>query len=323
MEVLVAGHLCADLMPTRIAGAYPSPGELVEAGPLAINAGGSVGNTGSALARLDVAVRLEAAVGEDRLGDLLERTLRDSAVGADVALTRAAGYATSYSIVLDRAGGDRSFWHHTGANDSFEAAQGSGFDLVHVGYPTALPRFVGPSGSRFVQSLKLLREAGSTTSIDLSAPGNHDMRALDWTVLLDAALPYIDVISPSLSDLRSIIPDLRRADARAAADWLVSRGAAVAMVTDAARGASLAVAGSERFERGGLALRGVKTSMSVTDVRSVATAVTRTTGAGDVATAGLIWAIIRKLPVDDWATVAMTIAAAHVSGKDISGVALA
>lgn len=322
MDVLVAGHLCADLIPSGVAERFPGPGELVGAGPLVISAGGSVGNTGAALSRLGLSVTLEAFVGDDELGDLIGGVLRAVAPGAYIALSRTALYGTSYSIVMDRPEGDRAFWHYAGANAAFDGPVTTGHPLVHIGYPTALPALLGIDGERLAEVLRRLRDAGSTTSLDLSSPTDSDLASLDWTTILKVVLPLVDIISPSLADLYALLPDMRGAGATAAASWLVSHGAAVAMVTDAANGASLVVGSPERLERAGDALAGTGATSGSFTAASVVTAVTRTTGAGDVATAGLLAAIADGDPMDRWVARAMQAAALHVSGKDISAVAL-
>src|SRR5512134_1134025 len=86
-RVVVAGHICLDLIP---APGKPSGGGATEAlgsiGPLALAAGGCVGNTGIAVARLGLPTTLVARVGDDPLGRLLGALVRDAAPGADLRL---------------------------------------------------------------------------------------------------------------------------------------------------------------------------------------------------------------------------------------------
>ena len=52
--VVVAGHICLDIIPVLAEEPDLRPGSLVEIGPAALSAGGPVGNVGLALHRLGV-----------------------------------------------------------------------------------------------------------------------------------------------------------------------------------------------------------------------------------------------------------------------------
>src|SRR3954470_13274257 len=67
-HVMVAGHVCVDLIPELEALPDVGPGELAEVGPLVAAPGGAVANTGSVLAGLgaDVAVAGDAGGGDLR-----------------------------------------------------------------------------------------------------------------------------------------------------------------------------------------------------------------------------------------------------------------
>jgi sugar/nucleoside kinase (ribokinase family) len=118
---VVAGHACLDLTPAWNAEPAIDPGRLIGVGPLGMSPGGCVGNTGLALVALGVPTQLVADVGSDRLGRLLVDLLASS--GADITgISGVDGMATSYSIVVDFASRDRTFWHHMGANAAFTGA---------------------------------------------------------------------------------------------------------------------------------------------------------------------------------------------------------
>src|SRR3954468_11891288 len=121
-SVVVAGHVCVDLIPELAAVPDVGPGELAEVGPLVAAPGGAVANTGSVLAGLGARVAVAGDAGDDELGALLETML--AARGLDTTnLARRAGETTSYSLVLQAPGRDRSFWHHIGANAGFDGAE--------------------------------------------------------------------------------------------------------------------------------------------------------------------------------------------------------
>src|SRR3954451_24338220 len=111
LHVMVAGHVCVDLIPELEALPEVGPGELAEVGPLAAAPGGAVANTGTVLASLGARVAVAGDAGDDELGALLEGML--AARGLDTTnIRRRAGASTSYSLVLEAPVRHRSFWHH-------------------------------------------------------------------------------------------------------------------------------------------------------------------------------------------------------------------
>ena len=63
-EVVVAGHICLDVIPGLTQAPDLTPGRLVVVGPSAVSTGGPVGNVGLALHRLGVPVRLMGKIGD-------------------------------------------------------------------------------------------------------------------------------------------------------------------------------------------------------------------------------------------------------------------
>src|SRR5690349_21711854 len=204
-SAIVAGHVCVDLIPQLEALPDVGPGELAEVGPLTAAPGGCVANTGGMLAALGADVAVAGDAGDDPLGALLETML--AARGVDTTqIRRRAGETTSYSLVLEAPGRDRAFWHHVGANAAFDGAAVDlgGTDLLHVGYPSLLPALTADGGAALAALLARAREQGAVTSLDLAVidPAS-DAARLDWAHLLARLMPLVDVISPSIEDLRS------------------------------------------------------------------------------------------------------------------------
>src|SRR5205823_6538197 len=197
-----------------------------------VHAGGCVANTGGDLAALGARVQVVGDVGDDELGALLIRLLAVRGAGTDQ-LRFVPGQSTSYSLVLQSPGQDRSFWHHVGANAAFD---GSGFsvagvDLLHVGYPSLLPALIASGGAPLEALLARARAAGVTTSLDLAVldPSSPAARE-DWPALLARVLPLVDVFTPSLDDVRSALAvDVpgTQADLRRTARQLLDMGPAV------------------------------------------------------------------------------------------------
>ena len=114
-DVQVAGHLCADLVPGLLGAADVTPGRLIETGPLDVRLGGCVANTGADLAALGLRTLLVTSLGDDVLATTVA-TLIDAVPGADRRVEIVPGATTSYSVVIQPPGTDRTFWHHVGAN---------------------------------------------------------------------------------------------------------------------------------------------------------------------------------------------------------------
>ncbi|MBM0224261.1 carbohydrate kinase family protein [Micromonospora sp. ATA51] len=238
-RAVVAGHVCVDLVPELTRLAELTPGQLTDVGPLRIRPGGCVANTGCGLASLGAPVRLAADVGDDDLGRLVRHMLVAS--GADLSGVLTVAGATSYSVVFDAPGGDRSFYHHLGTNAQFDGSgiDLSGVDLLHLGYPTALPKLYADDGAHLVDLLSRARRCGVTTSVDLSTvdPGS-DAAAVDWQTVLTKALPYVDVFTPSVDDLTALGPVASGGEpvARTMGRSALGRGAGVVLLTDGPSG---------------------------------------------------------------------------------------
>jgi sugar/nucleoside kinase (ribokinase family) len=319
-EVQVAGHICVDLIPSLAGLPDVTPGRLIDVGRLAMRLGGCVGNTGLDLAALGIRCGLVSSVGDD----LLSRTVIALVAGqqaVDQRIEVASGQTTSYSIVIQPPEVDRTFWHHAGSNAAFD---GSLIDvgaapLLHVGYLPLLPSLTQADGSRLRDLLHKAHATAVTTSIDMCVVDPR-LPPVNWTRLLTGILPLCDVISPSADDMRSAlnIPDLA---AKEAAEWLVRRGAAIAMVSDGPQDIYVATAGAERFAatagRVSTLLAELPTSwydraISLSPLKVPAV---DTTGAGDAATAGLLAGIVRGLDLNNTLELVLAAAAHRVAGK--------
>lgn len=320
VRALVAGHLCIDFFPAMERPPGWEPGALYTIGPMRARPGGCVYTTGRTMAALGIDVRLSAAVGRDVLSGLLLELCRAEGIPTDGLV--ATDTPTSYTLVSQPAGLDRTFWHYPGANEVFDGRDLdlTGVDLVHVGYPNLMAQLYVDDGARLVELFRRARTVGCATSIDLAVMDTHQPdRVARWTRFLERVLPWTDVISPSVADLTSMVgwPTSTTADDLVeAARWLVAGGVAVALVTGGAQGAVLATAGADRLAASGrLAPRldgsaGLLHAEAALPVPQVAD----TTGAGDVATAGFLAGLLSgagPVAATGWAARA---AARHVCG---------
>jgi sugar/nucleoside kinase (ribokinase family) len=320
--ILVAGHLCLDLTPALASGAQIVPGQLIEIGELALSLGGCVANTGRTLATLGVPVRLAGAIADDELGNVLRTLLTSEALPAEE-LTVIPKAATSYSLVLQVAGSDRTFWHHLGVNAFFDgtALDLGGIDLLHVGYPPLLPALVEDGGRALVRLFERAGAAGITTSLDMSVVDQRSsMGLVDWDLFLQTVLPHTDIFTPSFDDLASAL----RIDEPISAELTgelaqrcVAYGVAVATISGGADGLLLATAKADRFATGGRVLSRLGPEWSERRLRRAAQGVeivATTNGAGDAATAGLLYAVIERMGPDDALQLAVETAAVAISG---------
>lgn len=320
-KALVAGHVCVDLSPGLSAPPPATPGVLTEVGRLAVSAGGCVGGTGRALAELGTPTRLACVIGEDELGDVLLSQLRRFAPDT-TGVVRHAELSTSYSVVVEPTGRDRAFWHHSGANDSFNGTDIdlTGVSLLHLGYPSLLPALCEADAERWLSLLRRARREGVITSLDLATIDPRSRAAaVKWRRLFDRVLPYTDVVSPSVDDVASALGHRRPAsqdEVAAMSRELVAQGAAVVLLTAGRSGLQLTTGSRARLEAAGegLAARAGEWADRQLWVPSLPVEVRTTTGAGDAATAGLLHAVLQGSDPEVAAHAAAQAAARRISG---------
>jgi sugar/nucleoside kinase (ribokinase family) len=326
-SAVVAGHVCVDLSPELPALPLPRPGELVEIGPLAMSPGGCVSNTAGDLAALGADVHVVGDAGDDELGTALVRMLRARGTRIDQ-LRLLPGRSTSYSVVVQRPGEDRSFWHHVGANTAFDGSEVdfAGAGLLHVGYPSLLPALIASGGEALQALLARARNDGLTTSLDLAVldPGSAAAEH-DWPALLARVLPLVDVLSPSADDVRSTLhldvgedPESLRRTARR----LVDMGAGIVLLTAGPAGLQLSTSDTARLGGAGAMFAGDEARQAQWSGRdeympALDVEVHTTLGAGDAATAGLLFGLLAGLdPLESLGLAAHT-AADRVRGAKI------
>ncbi len=323
-RILVAGHVCVDVAPGLLGPPQLGPGALVEIGAPSLSVGGPVGNTGLRLADSGLDVVVDAVVGDDHFG----RVVVDILAGRGIDTSRITvdnRFATSYSVILEPPGIDRTIWHHPGANNGFDGTHVDlgGVDLLHLGYPPLLPGTLTDDGAPLYRLLARAKEAGLTTSVDLAVVDPQSpVAAVDWRRVLERVLPLIDVFSPSWDDLLSMGwveeatpgPDALRATVVG----LLAGGAGVVAVSAGAMGLHLGTAGCARLAAGGRGLAGLAPAWADQRVVTAPAPVERvvtTNGAGDASTAGLLYGLTRGDAVADAAAWAGRFAALSIAGQ--------
>ena len=234
-RVVVAGHLCLDITPTLApldGGSLASlvtPGKLVHVGAADVHTGGCVANTGLALHKLGVPVRLIGKTGCDAFAGLIRTQLE--AAGAQASLQADSACSTSYTVVLAPPGIDRVFLHNPGANESFSEADVpddllAGAALMHFGYPPLMLRLCRDGGAELLRLFERARALGLATSLDMVAvdPAS-EAAAVDWGALLPRLMPLTDFFLPSAEELCFLLDRplhaqwLARAQGRQAAEF--------------------------------------------------------------------------------------------------------
>jgi sugar/nucleoside kinase (ribokinase family) len=235
-RAIVAGHICLDIIPDVSAiepGTFNAnfrPGHLLEAGAATLSTGGPVSNTGLALHKLGVPVRLIAKVGDDSFGHVVTRIIDaiDPELLSGMELDPQA--ITSYSVIISPPHIDRIFLHCPGANHDFgsddvSTAQLAQADLLHFGYPPLMRRIYSNGGRELAELMGRAQAIGVTTSIDLCYPDPHsEAGRLDWVALFRSVLPHVDVFAPSLEELLFMLR-------RKTFDELTARGSVVDQAT--------------------------------------------------------------------------------------------
>jgi sugar/nucleoside kinase (ribokinase family) len=182
---------------------------------LDISTGGAVGNTGLALHRLGVNVRLMATIGDDLLGRVVLAFLEGHDPHLTQFVTVQARQRGSYTVVLSPRDADRILMHYPGPNTQFgvhsvDFSLLPGAKVFHLGYPPILLRLIANDGQELEQIFQRAKATGITTSMDMSLPDPEGPGGeVDWHTILKRSLPYIDVFVPSIEEIMFM---LRRDD---------------------------------------------------------------------------------------------------------------
>jgi sugar/nucleoside kinase (ribokinase family) len=339
IDVVVGGHLCLDFFPQMehiSLSALASPGKLFEVGQANISTGGAVSNTGLALRRLGANVRLMASVGDDVIG----RGILDFMGNHDPLLSQfimvQKGQPSSYTIVLSPEKADRIFLYFAGANTYFDSST-MNYDLLneakmlHLGYPTTLPRLYENNGEDLERLMRLAKEHGVVTSLDMTLPDPQSASGrANWRMILRRTLPHTDIFIPSIEEILFmlrrkdyerwngfVLPHITRGYLIDLADEMLSMGAAVVGFKLGEMGMFMRTATIGRI--GVLVSVGADPAQwaDITEYHpAFEVDVVGTTGAGDTAYAGFLLAMIRGLSPSESMRWACAIGACCVEAVD-------
>ena len=333
IEIVVAGHVCLDIFPAfNVHGATGppdlKPGTLGTMGPIHLSTGGAVANTGLALHRLGVPVALVGKIGRDRIGRIVLDLLRDHDPGLADGIIESGSDSTSCTVVLEPPGADRTFLHHTGANDTFGADDVdlealAGARLFHLGYPTVMKRLYENGGRELAALFHKVKDRGLTTSLDMSAVDPRSpAAAVDWPGVLERELPHVDVFMPSYEEILSMLVRDRSA---AAAGTKIDSGILTSLADRLlARGVS--IVGLKLGDQGLYLRTGAVGDCAPEAARSWAhreliapcfkVREAGTVGSGDCTIAGFLAGLVRGIPLEEAATQAVAVGACSVEQVD-------
>ncbi len=190
--IALAGNMLVDHVKT--VAAYPAPGMLATIEEMTMAVGGCVPNTAIDLAKMGgIPVQALGRVGKDAAGDYILRELTHHGVDT-CSVIRTEDFTSFSDVIADKSTGERTFFHHRGANAAFcpadidlDALQ---CDMLHIGYLLLLDAFDQPDetfGTVMARFLKDVQSRGIRTSIDVVSDTAGRFRQI---VL--PALPYCD-----------------------------------------------------------------------------------------------------------------------------------
>jgi len=234
VEVVCLGILVADVVAKPVE-AMPDRGRLLLVDQMALHTGGCAGNTAIGLSRLGIRAGVVGKVGRDGFGDFYVTRLRKEGVDAE-GVVRDDAAATSATMVLVHADGERSFIHYLGANATLtdgdirmEWLQGA--KVLHVAGALLMPEF---DGEPMAGVLRQAREMGLTTALDTCWDSTGR-----WMETLAPCLPHVDVFLPSIEEARMLTG---LDEPEAVAEALVDRGVKTVALKMGERGCHLRTA---------------------------------------------------------------------------------
>jgi len=257
----------------------------------------------------------------------------------------AKGESSSYTLVIAPPGTDRFFLHCPGTNDTFGSADISDLflrdtRLFHLGYPPLLRRMYADGGKELASIFQRAREAGATTSLDMSLPDiSRPSGQADWEAILTLTLPYVDVFLPSVEELLlmldrarymelvstvgqgGMLTALSGSEIVALADRAMELGAHIVVLKAGDRGLMVRTCGD-------LADIGRATPQDAANWQnrelwapSFKAIVVSTAGSGDAAIAGFLAAMLHGQSIEQAANTAAAVGAFNVEALDtLSGI---
>ena len=329
-DVMIAGHLCLDIIPrfadtgARQIGDIMRPGKVVNIGEAVVCTGGPVSNTGINMKTLGNKVCFCARVGDDEFGRITIDMLRKNGNADGVHVVQ--GAASSYTLAIAPPGIDRIFLHCPGTNNEF-SAEDLDPELIaqcrhfHFGYPPLMRRMFENQGEGLERVFQIAKEAGATTSCDMTLPDPASPSGkVNWLGILERILPYIDLFLPSIEEAFYMVDPVaflekkQEHDDAELIDYItpeeysriarvaLSLGSKMVSLKSGHRGFYLRTASKDTFDGLGVARPADPENWSKRELWAPAFEVPEfgsATGSGDSAIAGLLSALLRGLTIEE------------------------
>ncbi len=209
MDIVVAGHICLDIIPDWRVGSIETiiPGHVLEMSGLKLSTGGAVANTGITLKKLGISTTLLGKIGSDVLGKVILEILQkeDKALVENMIISK--DEFSSYTIVLNPPDTDRVFLHYPGPNHTFNAddipyEKIKSSRIFHFGYPPLMRKFYENDGEELLKIFRRIKDMKIITSLDMAMPDPESPAGkVDWQKFFKNVLPLVDVFIPSVDEL--------------------------------------------------------------------------------------------------------------------------
>jgi sugar/nucleoside kinase (ribokinase family) len=338
MDIVVAGHICLDIIPGWKVGSIKTivPGHILEMSGLKLSTGGAVANTGLTLKKLGINTTLLGKIGSDAFGKVILEILQKEDKTLVENMIIGKDEISSYTIVLNPPDTDRVFLHYPGPNHTFDANDipyekiKSGC-LFHFGYPPLMQKFYENDGKELVKMFQRIGKMNMSTSLDMAMPDPESPAGkIDWCKFFKNVLPVVDIFMPSIDELLymlnsdkfyKILEKKERIDALLLdqiAGQLIDYGAKVVAIKLGDQGLYLR---SVRTEKSNLSRiinpsdwndRQLLSPCFVTEVKG-------TTGTGDATIAGFLAQLIGGEEPENCMSLATAVGACCVEAVDATG----
>lgn len=209
MDIVVAGHICLDIIPEWRIGSIKTiiPGHILEMSGLKLSTGGAVANTGITLKKLGISTTLLGKIGSDAFGKVILEILQkeDKTLAENMIISK--DEISSYTIVLNPPDTDRVFLHYSGPNHTFNAndipyEKIKSSRIFHFGYPPLMKKFYENAGEELVKMFRRVRKMNIITSLDMAMPDPESPAGkIDWDKFFKNVLPKVDIFMPSIDEL--------------------------------------------------------------------------------------------------------------------------